>query len=154
MGKPYESEPTEQERLRGLARWADELVRPDFAMGAWEASRETEPGVWTMPYYELGEEGTRFIRDIGRLGWVYPFDWMQWLQTPDGRRLSGSPDAVATASVADLAKLLTSIIRSERFGDGNIEGAFESGMLLAIVRRAGVLAAEPGAPGSAEGSAG
>ena len=49
------------------------------------------------------------------------------------------------ASEEDLQHLLTAIVRGERFSDGTIEGAFESGMLLAITRRAQVLADEAGA---------
>jgi hypothetical protein len=35
--------------------------------------------------------------------------------------------------------LLTAIVRSDRFVEGSIEGAFESGLLAAICRRAAVL---------------
>jgi hypothetical protein len=73
------------------------------------------------------------------LGFVHDFDWMQWLATPDGQDLAARPAAVATASADELGKVLTAIIRSERFGDGQIEGALESGMLLAIARRAEAL---------------
>ena len=47
----------------------------------------------------------------------------------------------ASASAEDLRRLLTVYVRSERFGDGTLEAAFESGMLTAIIRRAGILGA-------------
>jgi hypothetical protein len=46
---------------------------------------------------------------------------------------------VAGATQEELAKLLTAIIRSDRFVEGSLEGAFESGLLAAICRRAAVL---------------
>ena len=49
------------------------------------------------------------------------------------------PDAVADATAAELAMLLTAIVRSERVSEGSLEGAFESGLLRAVARRAGVL---------------
>jgi hypothetical protein len=130
------------ERLRGLAAWADALARPDFTVGRWIPSEEIRPGVRTMPWFDLGDEALRFLGDLGRFGWVRPFAWMDWLGTPRGRDLSGSPDIVATATAEELANLLTAIVRSERFGDGSIEGAHEKGLLEAAARRAGVLAAD------------
>jgi hypothetical protein len=61
---------------------------------------------------------------------------------PEGQALLGHPEAIASASAHDLRRLLTVYVRSERFGDGTLEAAFASGMLAAIIRRAGVLAAE------------
>jgi hypothetical protein len=42
-----------------------------------------------------------------------------------------------------LRHLLTAIIRSDRFNEGSLAGAFESGLVLAICRRAVALASEP-----------
>jgi len=39
--------------------------------------------------------------------------------------------------------LLTTIIRGDRFSEGELAGAYESGMLRAIVRRAAELAGAP-----------
>jgi hypothetical protein len=49
---------------------------------------------------------------------------------------------VSSATADELRKLLTVYVRAERFGDGTLENAFESGMLTAIVRRAQALAEE------------
>jgi hypothetical protein len=42
--------------------------------------------------------------------------------------------AVATAD--ELVKLTTSLVRADRFTEGTLAWAFESGLLLAIARRA------------------
>jgi hypothetical protein len=60
----------------------------------------------------------------------------------ESKALASRPAAVATASEDDLGRLLTAIVRSDRFNEGSLAGAWESGMLTAIVRRAGVLADE------------
>lgn len=97
-----------------------------------------------MGWFDLSDACQAFVSEIYELGFVHDFDWMQWLATPDGQKLASRPEAVATASADDLRKLLTAILRGERFGDGQIEGAFESGLLLAIARRAKALSGARG----------
>ena len=93
-----------------------------------------------LGWYEPGPEARAFLSDLG--GWITPFAWPDWAEGPEGQALLGHPDAVASADAEGLRKLLTVYVRSERFGDGSLEAAFNSGMLTAIVRRAGVLADE------------
>jgi Family of unknown function (DUF6508) len=127
------------ERLRRLAAWADRFADPDFKLGSWIPARRGDDGVIQVGWYEISDSGQQFVSEMYELGWVHPFDWMRWLGTADGRRLSGGAASIATASVAQLGKLLTAIIRGERFSDGELEGAFASGVLLAITRRAAEL---------------
>ena len=124
------------ERLRRLARWADRFVDPSFRLGSWVAPSKGNDGVTQLGWYDISAEGQQFVTEMYELGWVHDFDWMSWLGTPAARDLQRDPERVGRASADDLARLLTAIIRSERFGDGQIEGAFESGLLLAIARRA------------------
>ena len=128
------------EALRRLGAWADRFAEPTFSAGTWTPSRTDDDGVIHLGWFDLSGAGQAFVSEMYALGFVHDFDWMQWLATPDGRNLAGHPEAVATASADDLGRLLTAIIRSERFGDGQIEGALESGLLLAIARRAQELA--------------
>jgi hypothetical protein len=98
-----------------------------------------DDGVIHVGWYEISAEGQEFVSEMYELGWVYDFDWMTWLGTAEAQALSATPEKVAAADADDLAKLLTAIVRSERFGDGQLEGALTSGLLLAIARRAGEL---------------
>ena len=70
--------------------------------------------------------------------------WGTWLQTPEGKALSDGQAALADASPDQQAWLLTAIVRSDRFVEGSLAGAFESGLLSRIARRAAVLAADHG----------
>ena len=54
-------------------------------------------------------------------------------------RTLGDPTRVASASADDLARLLTTLVRGDRFADGTLAHAHESGLLRAIARRAEVL---------------
>jgi hypothetical protein len=44
------------------------------------------------------------------------------------------------ASPEQLAKLITAVVRADRFCEGYLHGAFESGLLVGVVRRARQLA--------------
>ena len=116
------------------------LESPDFSFGDWAPTTTYADGSIAMPWYEPSTEAEAFLADARAL--VTPFDWPSWASGEDGQRLLGHPDAVASATADDLGKLLTTYVRSERFGDGNLAAAFDSGMLTAIVRRASVLAGE------------
>lgn len=124
--------------LRVLAAWESRLSSSDFVFGSWTASQERADGVIQMGYYTLSPEADQFLREIGSAGLISPFDWPSWLGSPRGQELR-EPDAVADATPAELAMLLTAIVRSERISEGSLEGAFESGLLVAVARRAGVL---------------
>lgn len=125
-------------RLHRLARHLPVFESPGFSFGSWVKSWQGEDGVTVMGWYEPGPEAQAFLADLG--GWITVYDWPTWASSPEGQALLGHPEAVASATVDDLQKLLTVYVRSERFGDGTLENAFKSGMLTAIVRRAGVLA--------------
>ena len=96
-----------------------------------------------MPWFEQSDELARFVSDVAAAGFVRPMDWMAWAGTAEGRRLIGDPAAIAEAGPEDLVRLLTTIIRGERFSDGQVAGAYERGTLLALARRAQALLAPP-----------
>jgi hypothetical protein len=127
-------------RLHRLAKHLPMLESPDFSFGSWVPSWERDDGVIVLGWYEPSPGAAAFLADVG--GWVTPFDWPAWASGSEGQRLLGHPSAVASATAEELGKLLTTYVRSERFGDGSLEAAFESGMFTAIARRASVLAEE------------
>ena len=130
------------ERLRALADLVPVLESPDADFGHWEAPPPVD-GVYRMPYFTFGPTAEAFTSAVARGGWVVVgFDWMTWLQTEEGAALRDRPEALATASPDELRKLLTAIIRSDRFVEGSIVGAFESGLLARIARRASALLLE------------
>ena len=80
-----------------------------------------------------------FVDAASRAGWIVPFDWATWAESAEGRRLLREPRHIATATLDQLAKVLTTLIRGERFSEGTLSEALESGLLLAIARRAEAL---------------
>src|SRR3954471_20377799 len=91
-----------------------------------------ERPVHRVPYPIYAESVELVRRRLGALGLFVPFDWMSW----DGvQRYRDDPSSLAPAPVGDAVRLLTAIQRAERFGDGNIEGALESGVMQAALAR-------------------
>ncbi len=74
-------------------------------------------------------------------GWVASFDWAAWKQSPEAISLRDDRAALAAAAPEQLRKLLTTLMRQERFCEGTLAEAAASGLLAAIGARAGRLAA-------------
>jgi hypothetical protein len=130
------------DRLRELAELVPILEADDADFGHWVIPAPVD-GVESFGYYEFGPTGEAWRAAVGRGAWVTAgFDWRSWLETDEGRAFHQGTDAVETATPEQLGKLLTAIVRSDRFVEGSIAGAFESGLLAAIARRAAALAAE------------
>ena len=124
--------------LQALAGYA-ETFTPHGPIGQWQGGEKNAAGVIQMPWYEYPPEVERFEADMYAAKLVRPVDWMRWAGTPEAQRLIEDPAAIASASHDDLIYLLTTILRGERFSDGEIAAAYERGTLLAIAQRAQVL---------------
>lgn len=88
-----------------------------------------ERPVVQMPYAVYSPAVERLRSALGAL--VVPFAWPQWEGVQRYRRGRG----MAQAPVADAVRMITAVLRSERFTDGSIAGALDDGTLPAAVRR-------------------
>ena len=121
--------------LRVLAYWTDTFER-GAPIGRWRGGVPDADGVIQVPWYEYSEEIERFTREMSEANFVQPVASMDWAGTPAAQRLIQDPATIARATHDELVYLLTTIIRGERFSDGEIAAAYERGTLLAIARRA------------------
>ena len=127
---------TQEDRLAGLVAFLPIFEADGFVFAEWDTSEGH------FPYCFLTNEASRFYQEVYRLGWIIAFHWSDWAHSSEGQRLLNSHAEVARASVEDLERLLTTHIRADRFTEGHLAGAFESGDLTAILRRADVLLRE------------
>lgn len=140
--------PTENDLRSMLRRLADleprlEVGGAGTTFGTWVASRQTKPGVWTMPYVEYGELEREFR--AAAAGWVRAdIDWRTWGETDDALALRRDPARLTRATPEELAHLLTTIVRGDRFNEGLLLDAFESGLLARICHRAAGLVGSTG----------
>ncbi|PWR19993.1 DUF6508 domain-containing protein [Zavarzinia compransoris] len=126
--------------LRALADFLPAFRQPEFKAGEWKGGNETKPGVIQIPYVSYAPVVGAFCRAVYEHGWIKVFDWMTWTQSDEARSLRDDEAVIGNATPEQLAHLLTACIRQDRFAEGALMGAFESGLILRIVERAAVLA--------------
>jgi len=85
-----------------------------------------------MPWFELSEDALAFVNALGHYGFVVVFDWRAW--ETEAKRLIDT-GGVEAAGVDDIRRLLTTLIRSDSFVEGQLAWAFESGLMVRILRR-------------------
>jgi hypothetical protein len=137
------------EKLRGIVAFLPSFQAPDFKFGHWTKPPSDRPGIMMLPYFSLSEVAGSFEQKAYDLGWIMPdFDWGAWKQTAEAISLRCDAQVLARATPEQLARLLTVCIRQDRFCEGALEGAFESGLLTRILERAAVILHElrPQAP--------
>jgi hypothetical protein len=138
---PEPREPERSYHVEALAAVLPLLESADFEAGRWHDSEHTANGSWTMPWYDLSDAAMAYVRAVGESGLLLTgFDWPSWAKTPEAKALHGDRDVLAAATPDDLAKLLTALIREDRFNEGALGDSFESGIMTAIAHRAKVLA--------------
>lgn len=131
------------DRLRRLAAYLPVVASGDFQVGSWVALDADIDGVRQLPYFVMSPEMDGFLATAYADGWVLPgFDWGAWSETSEATRLSSDSAFLASASVEQLEKLLTMLIRQERFAEGTLAAAHDSGWLARILRRADALVHE------------
>lgn len=130
---PWEQgQPTLRDRLAALAAFAPVFDTPEFS--AVTDDPVAEPGVYNGVTYS--QDVGRFVQMAYDQGWVRTLPWSDWRSTPRGARLMSDPVTMAEASVADLANVLTTCLRADRFCDGYLAEAFKAGLIGCLVKRA------------------
>ena len=127
-------------RLRRLAEFEAYLSDPDDP--AFEIVPATHEGdeMVQMPWWNVREVGQAWLNLLREDGWLRPFAWSRWSSTPRGARLLGSLDGPDDASEEELVRILTTLVRQDRFFDGALASAVRSGYVPHVCRRAGELA--------------
>lgn len=93
-----------------------------------------ERAVRQMPYVERSPALDRVHTGLGRVGAIVPFDWLNW----GGLARYTTADAVAEAGLADAVRLVTALVRADRFSEGSFLAAAEDGRLgaaIEVIRR-------------------
>ena len=103
------------------------LEKPDYQFGRWvEAEGQ-------FPYFSFSSEVDEFIDALHRQDMIILFDWTSWRK--EAERYQTDSEALETADLLTLRKLLTVHVRAERFAEGHLASVFESGHITAILHR-------------------
>jgi hypothetical protein len=107
----------------------------------WLARRASvaESGVISLGFSNLHPLAELFISVTDTAGWVVPFNWSKWSETKEGQALLTIPSAMAQADRDQLSRVVTALVRQDRFCDGTLLDAFQRGAMAAIADRAEAL---------------
>jgi len=89
----------------------------------------TVPADSAYPVYD--DRVWELLGALQAVGAFVVFDWMHWKRAAVVRDLR----LASTAPIADLPRLVTVLLRGERFGDGVIAGAVDAGVLPVLAER-------------------
>lgn len=127
--------------LRALADLLPFFAVGGDAAGAWVWPEPGPDGVTQLPRFREGPALAAFHRAAHDGGWMRPgFAWGAWSATPEARALMQDPAALARATPEDLARLITLLVRRDRFAEGSLAAAAGDGLIARILMRAGALA--------------
>ena len=68
------------------------------------------------------------------------FPWIEWMDTPEANLLFADRVALQMASEVQISQMITAIIRGDRFSDGTLERAYDTGLIPSLFQRVKVLA--------------
>jgi hypothetical protein len=125
---------------KSLLPFVRRLCDPTFAPGKWDygADRDKE---YEPPFYVMSKATADFVTAAYAGGWVRPdINWSGKAEQGLFVRLCSTPDAIETANVEELALVLTTLIRGERFTEGTLAKAIEDGVIQRVLARVSELA--------------
>ena len=97
--------------------------------GQWAGA--SERGQLQLPYVVYSEAVERTSSCIFALGASLPFDWPTW----DGLRRYPGGRGLEAAPVAEAVRMVTAVVRADRFSEGTILAALGDGTLAAAIGR-------------------
>ena len=114
-------------------------VLAESTHGTWSGGEQTgtstvdgvERPVLAMPYPVYSDPVNRLVQALYRAGSIVSFDWGAW------RKLHPElgESAFSGGSVADAVRLVTAVVRGERFCDGLILEVLNDGTMVGALRR-------------------
>lgn len=98
----------------------------------WEKGEKNEEGVIQFPYFIPADVVSRFLKIVYSIPIIIAFDWGVW---NEGRKIANAPNFnFDNADLVTKCKLITALVRNDRFCDGALASAFESGLILKILK--------------------
>jgi hypothetical protein len=129
--------------LQALAAFGPQLRAPGASAGQWadQTGSGTVDDPLTMPYFKSNDLLDRFINMTYEVGWIKNFDWMEWSRGVEAKMLFRDKALLAQATTEQMANVLTTVVRSDRFSEGAMAGYFKDGILPALAERVEALLA-------------
>jgi hypothetical protein len=103
-------------RLVALASYAPKLAAEDFSFGTWHDAVLTRVGTLLLGHVALSAGADAFVTMLYDEGWVQVgFDWVSWKGSDEASSLRDDRAVLSKATEMQLARLLTTLVRQDRF---------------------------------------
>ncbi|MBD3277445.1 MAG: hypothetical protein GF388_04010 [Candidatus Aegiribacteria sp.] len=100
--------------------------------GEWAGGTPTEEGHIQFGYCVPAPVVSSFMNIVYDIPIIIAFDWPHW---DEGRKLANDPEAdLDSTDLVTRCKLITAIVRNDRFFEGALVSAFESGFILRLLK--------------------
>ncbi|HNR41480.1 MAG TPA: DUF6508 domain-containing protein [Bacteroidales bacterium] len=108
-----------------------------------EAMKSLEKGIFIMDPYEEHHVVEQFREAVYAIPVMIDFDWSAW---DEGRKIVSDDNFdYDSIDIPTKCKIISAIVRNDRFCSGRLVSAFETGMMLKVLRSI-QRQAEPGEP--------
>jgi hypothetical protein len=121
-----------REGIRKILEFLPQFQDKSFIAGQWHSSRKIGKNTSSFPYFEYSDLVSKFIQTLYDEGLIYHFDWSSWNY---GIKLTQNHNLLQKANLLTLRKLITAHIRRERFCEGHLASAFQSGLVIRVLER-------------------
>ena len=119
--------PTEWSKLFEL----NDRILNSKSFGEMAGGEKIEENVSTFPYWKWSDITTEFNKTVHDMKLIVSFDWPDWKEGV--QLLKDHKQTYQDLDEITLCKLLTVIIRADRFSDGTLVGALEDGTISKIL---------------------
>ncbi len=93
---------------------------------------KNDKGVFQIPHYIESSIVEKFRESVLELGILISFDWSKW---DEGRKIASNNEFnFDSIDIPTKCKLITAFVRNDRFCEGALVAAFESGLILKILQ--------------------
>lgn len=100
--------------------------------GEWAGGEKDEKGIVQFPFCIPTKIVSQFLEIVYNMPIIINFDWGSW---EEGWEMLNNKDYnFDTLDLPTKCKMITAIVRSDRFCEGALVSAFESGLILKILK--------------------
>jgi len=114
-----------------MRRLLDVVNAKGDVAGVWRGGNAQRDGAIVMPWVDFDEDAWGIVQLLYDTELIVEFGWSEWLETSgytDGDDIPGLP-------IVDIVRLVTAMVRVDRFSEGAIFERFSDGTLPAAIHR-------------------
>jgi len=106
-------------------------IKSTLTFGEWSGGTADEEGVIQLPCCVPLPIVTQFLEVVYAIPIIISFEWVKW---NEGRKIASDDNFdLDSIDLPTKCQLVTAIVRNDRFSEGALVSAFESGLVLRIL---------------------